>query len=138
MHSQNTKARLYNKGLQHWGKYYESFCVILQSFLCLGLTVSKPSSFIVGFCHYLLKWLDYTMVSIWAKFITLGWLFLQIVNFGSYTVNLTISVGGLELNSIQLSGETKTVLTSSNLAHENSFDEPTKVLGVAFSLNVIL
>ena len=37
MHSQNTKARLYNKGLQHSGKYDESFCVILQSFLCLGL-----------------------------------------------------------------------------------------------------
>lgn len=53
---------------------------------------------------------------------------IKIVNFGSYTVNLTISVGGLELNSIQLSGETKTVLTSSNLAHENSFDEPTKVV----------
>ena len=63
---------------------------------------------------------------------------MQIVNFGSDKVNLTISVGGLELNSIQLSGETKTVLTSSNLAHENSFDEPTKVLGMAFSLNVIL
>ncbi|KAG2685355.1 hypothetical protein I3760_10G121600 [Carya illinoinensis] len=52
---------------------------------------------------------------------------IKVVNFGSDQVNLTISVDGLEHNSIQLSGSTKSVLTSGNLMDENSFKEPTKV-----------
>ncbi|XP_041025865.1 alpha-L-arabinofuranosidase 1-like isoform X2 [Juglans microcarpa x Juglans regia] len=57
-----------------------------------------------------------------------SYLRIKIVNFGNDTVNLKISVDGLEPNStIQLSGSTKTVLTSSNLMDENSFNEPTKV-----------
>lgn len=52
----------------------------------------------------------------------------QIVNFGSDTVNLKIYVDGLDPNSVKLSGSTKTMLTSSNLMDENSFNEPNKVL----------
>ncbi|KAK9266548.1 hypothetical protein L1049_001592 [Liquidambar formosana] len=55
---------------------------------------------------------------------------IKIVNFGSNTVNLKISVAGLESNSIQLSGSTKTVLTSSNVMDENSFKEPKKVVPI--------
>ncbi|XP_040999512.1 alpha-L-arabinofuranosidase 1-like [Juglans microcarpa x Juglans regia] len=57
-----------------------------------------------------------------------SYLRIKIVNFGNDTVNLKISVDGLEPNStIQLSGSTKTVLTSGNLMDENSFKEPNKV-----------
>ncbi|XP_035544801.1 alpha-L-arabinofuranosidase 1-like isoform X2 [Juglans regia] len=57
-----------------------------------------------------------------------SYLRIKIVNFGNDTVNLKISVDGLEPNStIQLSGSTKTVLTSGNPMDENSFNEPTKV-----------
>lgn len=52
---------------------------------------------------------------------------IKIVNFGSSTVNLNISVDGLGLNSIQESGSTKTELTSANLMDENSFTNPKKV-----------
>ncbi|KAG2689874.1 hypothetical protein I3760_09G160800 [Carya illinoinensis] len=51
----------------------------------------------------------------------------RIVNFGNDTVNLKISVDGLEPSSIQPSGSTKTILTSGNQNDENSFDEPNKV-----------
>lgn len=53
--------------------------------------------------------------------------FLQVVNFRNVSVSLKISVDGLQTNSLQLSGATKTVLTSSNVMDENSFKEPTKV-----------
>ncbi|KAK9986996.1 hypothetical protein SO802_031947 [Lithocarpus litseifolius] len=56
-----------------------------------------------------------------------NYLRIKIVNFGGDKVNLTISVGGLDPNSIQLSGSTKTVLTSGNLKDENSFNQPKKV-----------
>lgn len=42
-------------------------------------------------------------------------------------MNLTISVDGLGLSSLQLSGSTKTVLTSANPMDENSFKDPKKV-----------
>ncbi|PON89779.1 Glycoside hydrolase [Trema orientale] len=53
---------------------------------------------------------------------------IKIVNYGSDTVNIKISVDGLDPNSVKLSGATKTVLTSSNLMDENSFNEPNKVV----------
>lgn len=53
---------------------------------------------------------------------------IKIVNFGSSPVNLTISISGLDQNSIQKSGSSKTVLTSANLKDENSFSEPNKVV----------
>ncbi|KAG6744620.1 hypothetical protein POTOM_051257 [Populus tomentosa] len=42
-------------------------------------------------------------------------------------VNLKVSIDGLGLNS-QLSGSTKTVLTSSNVMDENSFVDPIKLV----------
>ncbi|XP_035544830.1 alpha-L-arabinofuranosidase 1-like isoform X1 [Juglans regia] len=57
-----------------------------------------------------------------------SYLRVKIVNFWNDTVNLKISVDGLEPNStILLSGSTKTVLTSGNPMDENSFNEPNKV-----------
>ncbi|KAK2995173.1 hypothetical protein RJ640_005763 [Escallonia rubra] len=50
----------------------------------------------------------------------------KIVNFGSNTVNLKISVIGLELNPRQSSGS-RTVLASKSYNDENSFQEPKKV-----------
>lgn len=55
---------------------------------------------------------------------------IKVVNFQSNTVSLKISINGLEKNSIQLFGSTKTVLTSGNLMDENSFKEPKKVVPV--------
>ncbi|TYI44310.1 hypothetical protein ES332_A01G228300v1 [Gossypium tomentosum] len=52
---------------------------------------------------------------------------IKVVNFGSNSVNLQISVDGLDPNSVKLSGSTKTTLTSANLMDENSFKEPKKV-----------
>ncbi|XP_073261496.1 alpha-L-arabinofuranosidase 1-like [Populus alba] len=49
------------------------------------------------------------------------------VNFGNSEVNLKVSIDGLGLNS-QLSGSTRTVLTSSNVMDENSFVDPIKVV----------
>ncbi|KAF2287781.1 hypothetical protein GH714_002706 [Hevea brasiliensis] len=56
-----------------------------------------------------------------------SYLKIKIVNFGSNTVSLKISIEGLEDNSIQQSGSTKTLLTSANLMDENTFKEPNKV-----------
>ncbi|XP_042482819.1 alpha-L-arabinofuranosidase 1-like isoform X2 [Macadamia integrifolia] len=56
---------------------------------------------------------------------------IKIVNFGGDTVNLKISVDGLDLNSVDLFGSTKTELTSNNLMDENSFKEPLKIHGPA-------
>lgn len=53
--------------------------------------------------------------------------FMQIVNFGSNIVNLTISIASLDSNYIKSVGSLKTVLTSSNLMDGNSFKEPNKV-----------
>jgi alpha-N-arabinofuranosidase len=52
---------------------------------------------------------------------------LQIVNFGSDKVSLTISATGLQA-SINALGSNATVLTSSNVMDENSFSNPTKVV----------
>ncbi|XP_021297362.1 alpha-L-arabinofuranosidase 1 isoform X1 [Herrania umbratica] len=52
----------------------------------------------------------------------------KVVNFGSNSVNLEISVSGLDPSSVKLSGTTMTVLTSTNLTDENSFKEPKKVV----------
>lgn len=51
---------------------------------------------------------------------------IKIVNFGSNNVNLKISTK-YNQNSVRLTGSKKTVLTSSNVMDENSFDDPTKV-----------
>ncbi|KAK6942092.1 Alpha-L-arabinofuranosidase, C-terminal [Dillenia turbinata] len=53
---------------------------------------------------------------------------IKVVNFGVDTVNMTISINGLQKNTIKLFGSTKTVLTSTNLMDENSFREPKKVV----------
>lgn len=57
-----------------------------------------------------------------------NYLKIKIVNFGSSSASLKISVDGLGLNSIQQSESTMTVLTSANLMDENSFKEPNKVV----------
>uniref|UniRef100_A0A5B6YMF0 non-reducing end alpha-L-arabinofuranosidase n=1 Tax=Davidia involucrata TaxID=16924 RepID=A0A5B6YMF0_DAVIN len=59
-----------------------------------------------------------------------NYLRIKAVNFGSSKVNLKISIYGLEPNSIESFGSTKTVLTSSNLMDENSFKDPKKVVPV--------
>ncbi|CAB4285944.1 unnamed protein product [Prunus armeniaca] len=51
----------------------------------------------------------------------------KIVNFGTDIVNLKIVVDGLELNSINLSESTKTVLMLNNPMDENSFNEPKNI-----------
>ncbi|VAH92861.1 unnamed protein product [Triticum turgidum subsp. durum] len=57
----------------------------------------------------------------------------KIVNFGSDTVSLTISVSGLQA-SINALGSNATVLTSSNVKDENSFSNPNKVVPVTSQL----
>ncbi|KAG8372213.1 hypothetical protein BUALT_Bualt12G0043100 [Buddleja alternifolia] len=52
---------------------------------------------------------------------------IKVVNFGSDTVKLQISIDGLEPNSIQASGSRKTELTSANVMDENSFGVPDKI-----------
>ncbi|GKV28989.1 hypothetical protein SLEP1_g37973 [Rubroshorea leprosula] len=52
---------------------------------------------------------------------------IKVVNFGNSSVNLSIDVAGLDPNSEQLTGPTKTELTSTNLMDENSFTEQKKV-----------
>lgn len=59
-----------------------------------------------------------------------NYLRIKIVNFGSNIVNLKISIDGLKPSSFQSLGSTRTVLTSSNLMDENSFDEPNKVVPI--------
>ena len=51
---------------------------------------------------------------------------MQVVNFGSDTVSLTISTSGLQA-SVNALGSTATVLTSGNVMDENSFSNPNKV-----------
>ncbi|CAB4286057.1 unnamed protein product [Prunus armeniaca] len=57
-----------------------------------------------------------------------SYLRIKIVNFGTDIVNLKIVVDGLEVNSINLSESTKTVLTSNNPMDENSLNKPKKVI----------
>ncbi|XP_014491305.1 alpha-L-arabinofuranosidase 1 isoform X2 [Vigna radiata var. radiata] len=59
---------------------------------------------------------------------------IKVVNFGTSAVNLKISIDGLEPNSLQLSGSTKTVLTSGNVMDENSFSQPKKVVPIKSGL----
>ena len=49
----------------------------------------------------------------------------QIVNFGSHAVNLTISAAGLQAG-VDAARSTVTVLTSNDLLAENSFNDPNK------------
>ena len=51
----------------------------------------------------------------------------QIVNFESVVVQVTISMTGLQA-SIDMLRSTATVLTSSNVMDENSFSNPNKVI----------
>uniref|UniRef100_A0A0D9XWJ8 non-reducing end alpha-L-arabinofuranosidase n=1 Tax=Leersia perrieri TaxID=77586 RepID=A0A0D9XWJ8_9ORYZ len=57
----------------------------------------------------------------------------KIVNFGPNAVNLTISSNGLQAG-VDTAKSTVTVLTSSNLLDENSFNEPNKVVPVTSEL----
>ena len=52
---------------------------------------------------------------------------MQVVNFGSDAVSLTISTSGLQA-SVNALGSTATVLTSGNVMDENSFSNPNKVI----------
>lgn len=63
---------------------------------------------------------------------------IQVVNFVNNTVSLKISITGLEQNSIQALGSTKTVLTSGNVMDENSFKEPKKVIAEIHFMTDIL
>ncbi|XP_057767395.1 alpha-L-arabinofuranosidase 1-like [Salvia miltiorrhiza] len=58
----------------------------------------------------------------------------KVVNFGGNTVNLDLSVEGLDINSIEAAGSTLTTLTSTNVKDENSFNEPKKVAPVVKAL----
>lgn len=51
----------------------------------------------------------------------------KIVNFGSDTVDMKISISGLQ-NTINAAGSTTTTLTSTNVMDENSFQAPNKVV----------
>ncbi|XP_016451062.1 uncharacterized protein LOC107775794 [Nicotiana tabacum] len=51
----------------------------------------------------------------------------HVVNFGSSTITLKISMSGMEQNSLQSFGATKTTLTSTNVMDENYFQDPKKV-----------
>ncbi|KAK6147804.1 hypothetical protein DH2020_018716 [Rehmannia glutinosa] len=55
---------------------------------------------------------------------------IKVVNFGSNIVTLQVSIEGLEVNSMQSVGSTKTVLTSSGVMDENSFQVPNKVVPI--------
>lgn len=59
-----------------------------------------------------------------------NYLRIKVVNFGTNTVKLNISLNGLEPNSINMAGSKKTILTSGNLMDENSFKEPRKVVPI--------
>ncbi|KAL0383374.1 UNVERIFIED_CONTAM: Alpha-L-arabinofuranosidase 1 [Sesamum calycinum] len=52
---------------------------------------------------------------------------IKVVNFGSNSVILQISIVGLEVNSLQSFGSTKTELTSISVMDENSFQVPNKI-----------
>ncbi|KAI4319650.1 hypothetical protein MLD38_033227 [Melastoma candidum] len=52
---------------------------------------------------------------------------IKVVNYGSNSVNLKISLRGFDSNSIKLSGLSKSILTSAHPTDENTFQEPQKV-----------
>ncbi|KAL6523337.1 aspartate-semialdehyde dehydrogenase-like protein [Orobanche gracilis] len=58
-----------------------------------------------------------------------------VVNFGSDNVTLQVSVTGMDVNSLQSVGSTKTELTSTNVMDENSFQVPDKVVPVKTQLD---
>ncbi|PIN18867.1 Non-reducing end alpha-L-arabinofuranosidase [Handroanthus impetiginosus] len=60
---------------------------------------------------------------------------IKVVNFGSNSVTLQVSINGLEVNSLQSIGSTKTELTSINSMDENSFQVPNKVVPVKSHLD---
>ncbi|XP_047315398.1 alpha-L-arabinofuranosidase 1-like [Impatiens glandulifera] len=64
---------------------------------------------------------------------------IKVVNIGSNPVNLTISIEGLEENSISLSstGSIRTELTSGDRMDENSFLEPRKVIPVRSAIDEV-
>ncbi|KAK1421869.1 hypothetical protein QVD17_24559 [Tagetes erecta] len=62
-----------------------------------------------------------------------NYLRVKVVNFGSSTVNLKISIDGLDPNLLDTSGS-KTVLTSANVKDENSFAFPQKISPVTSML----
>ncbi|KAL3357671.1 hypothetical protein AABB24_018070 [Solanum stoloniferum] len=63
-----------------------------------------------------------------------NYLRIKVVNFGSSRVTLNISISGL---SLQSSGATKTILTSSNVMDENSFTDPKKISPVKTMLGEV-
>ncbi|KAL2501998.1 Alpha-L-arabinofuranosidase 1 [Forsythia ovata] len=63
-----------------------------------------------------------------------NYLRIKVVNFGSNRVTLKISIDGLEKNKIQKTGSAKTILTSSNVTDENTFNGPKKVAPVTSPL----
>ncbi|XP_020254046.1 alpha-L-arabinofuranosidase 1-like isoform X1 [Asparagus officinalis] len=58
---------------------------------------------------------------------------IKVVNFGSEPVNLMFSISGLQ-NTVSSSGSKMTILTSSNVMDENSFQEPNKVVPIQSTL----
>ncbi|KAI3672526.1 hypothetical protein L6452_38615 [Arctium lappa] len=63
-----------------------------------------------------------------------NYLRVKVVNYGSNKVNLEIAIQGLDPNLIDYSGSTRTLLSSTNVMDENSFQNPTKVSPVQTSL----
>ncbi|KAL3819657.1 hypothetical protein ACJIZ3_005562 [Penstemon smallii] len=59
-----------------------------------------------------------------------SYLRIKIVNFGSDKVALKIIVDGLDKNLIEAEGSTMTILSSTNVMDENTFNEPKKVAPV--------
>ncbi|KAK7290724.1 hypothetical protein RIF29_05343 [Crotalaria pallida] len=62
-----------------------------------------------------------------------SYLRIKVVNFGSYSENLRISLEGLQ-SKLQQYGSTKIVLTSPNVMDENSFSSPNKIVPQQTSL----
>ncbi|XP_012839571.1 PREDICTED: alpha-L-arabinofuranosidase 1-like isoform X1 [Erythranthe guttata] len=60
---------------------------------------------------------------------------IKVVNFGSSSVALQLSIQGLEVNSLQSFGSKKIELTSADVMDENSFQVPNKVVPVSSELD---
>ncbi|PWZ32930.1 Alpha-L-arabinofuranosidase 1 [Zea mays] len=83
------------------------------------------------------SWQHYGTPSYWMQTIfreSSGAMIHPVVNFGSDTVNLTVSTSGLGA-SVNALGSTATVLTSGNVMDENSFSNPNKVAPVKSQLS---
>ncbi|PHT37176.1 hypothetical protein CQW23_24876 [Capsicum baccatum] len=61
---------------------------------------------------------------------------MKVVNIGNSTVTLSIDLSGLD-SSLQSSGATKTILTSSDVMDENSFADPKKIAPVKTMLDKV-